>query len=369
MPVCISGSFKGKRERQCIILEDEQGTIEFDTRQCPDYVVPNDAASGYYRGDLESSAWEDLTAAFTSLPESEALWLIDSARASTELRRMAGQSLLRLIEEAAKHPSELVRSEALSQASDLLVLARDTRAASGAKNWAAGLANTFQSAMGGSASASASDLSRLAAFRALRLDHSATRADLFERLKAYMAGQDGREAPALTSDEFAAAIAVTLDRGGSGVVDVLLTAMETRDDSSFGAAVIAGLGASKEPAQIARAQAIMQSGEYGPSATFNIAQALMTNDRARESTWSLLNENFETFVDQIPAQWQRNTPRLAIAFCDPARANEVKAFFDQYGGKAEGHAQALAETLDSLPACAATRANLKAELEAAFTAR
>jgi alanyl aminopeptidase len=108
---------------------------------------------------------------------------------------------------------------------------------------------------------------------------------------------------------------------------------------------------------------LLAKGTLGGQATQILAQGQMETAPGRDAMWAMLNADFPAYLEKLPAQSRRGAPRLAQGFCDPARADEVKDLFAAHGDKAEGHGQALAETLEALSVCAATRAHVRAELD------
>jgi alanyl aminopeptidase len=119
----------------------------------------------------------------------------------------------------------------------------------------------------------------------------------------------------------------------------------------FNQAIADGIGAVTDPELARRAEALMFDGTFGAAASYSVAESLLANPLHRADTWARLKSDFAAFLNVIPDQSRRSTPRLARAFCDTAHIPELEALFAVHGAAAPGHEQALAETREYLTLC------------------
>ncbi len=367
VPVCVSAYAKGETRDQCTLLDRKEGGVAFEGMACPDYVMPNKQGAGYFRFGLEAEQWRKMLNGVTNLPTAEALVTLDSAKAAFETGKLDGETYVNLLVRASGHTDRRV-------ASAVMKIVREfpqppaSRAAAQDEAWFK--ANALMPMMMKAHGQSGLPFDELTAFHALEAkttEQRRVREDLFQRLKAYMAGASGEFEP-LTSDLYVPALTIALERGGTGIVGAILDSEAARDDSSFSAAVGSALSRVKDPAQQAMVRDLVAKGTLGGQATIVLAQGQMETDTGREAMWAMLKADFPAYLEKLPAQSRRGAPRLAQGFCDPARAGEVKALFETHGALAEGHQQALAETLESLSVCAATRTQARAELDEGLAA-
>ena len=82
----------------------------------------------------------------------------------------------------------------------------------------------------------------------------------------------------------------------------------------------------------------------------------------REDAWIWLQKNYPAFVERIPRQWPRRTPRLFESFCDVERIDELENLFQLYGELAPGHEAALSQTRERIELCSAIKTSKVSEL-------
>jgi aminopeptidase N len=362
IPVCVTLYAGGRDIKQCTLLDTPTGEMIMENTPCPEHFLPNSSGAGYYRFEVSTADWKKTIAHFSQLPPTEALVALDSAQAAFETTKLPAADYLAIIDAGAAHPEPQVKSAVIVALTALLRRVEATPA----EDLAIVSARRTVLKLRAGIEPGSEIQARLTAFEAAALKSSAKRNELFERLKAHMAGAKIGGEPPLSSDLFQAAIKVSLERGGDGIFDEILAAEDRLDDAVFSGAAFNALATVSDPDQAERMRGLMASGKLAPANTFAIAQGQMETPATRDAMWTYLTENMPAFLKTIPTQWQRNTPRLAAPFCDTTRIVELQALFAAHGALAEGHAQALAETVETLNVCAATRTATQRDLETAF---
>jgi alanyl aminopeptidase len=56
IPICARWSTRGKVQTRCTLLDAPTGELKLEERSCPDWVLPNSDAAGYYRTQLDPAA-------------------------------------------------------------------------------------------------------------------------------------------------------------------------------------------------------------------------------------------------------------------------------------------------------------------------
>jgi len=98
IPVCL----RTDEWERCLMLTEPAQTIDLDSNQCPDWVLPNAGGSGYYRWNLETDAWRALADSFAKLSPVETLSVVDSALAAFEAGRLPEAVLLDVVRASAR---------------------------------------------------------------------------------------------------------------------------------------------------------------------------------------------------------------------------------------------------------------------------
>lgn len=366
IPVCLSAGYGDETRRTCAMMRRSQAVVSLERPGCPDWLMPNAGGAGYYRFTQDADGWTALTGALADLPATEALMVIDSAAAAHEAGELPAVRLLGVLDSAAGHTDSRVIGAVLNAYGDLMKRLPDGQSLDAAQARVQALANSVRARLAEDDGA-AELIGRIAMFEAIMLENDERRAELLGALDAFFGSEEEADPSALSSDLYLAALTVSIDERGEAAFDAALSARGAIDDPVFEQAVAGAIGSATQPQLSRRVRALILSGELGPRETFTLAQTQMENDATREATWRFLRDNFPAFLENIPGQWRRRTPRLAGAFCNTGRLGELELLFRTHGGLAVGHERALAETQESIELCAALKAESEAELIAAFT--
>ena len=101
IPVCIAYEGAAGRERSCTMLREQTAQLSLNTEGCPDWIMPNEGGTGYYRWDMPGTDWQALAAHFGALTPAEGLSAVDSSVAAFEAGNADAVSLLRVFEAAS----------------------------------------------------------------------------------------------------------------------------------------------------------------------------------------------------------------------------------------------------------------------------
>jgi len=366
IPICVRlGRADGTSERVCNIMREEQ--LDIGVSGTPLFIMPNADGAGYYRWNLPSDEWANLVEHFDALTASEALSAVDSAAAALRGGYGDAETLLAVLEAAARHSDRRV------VVAPMAVLASFGRVIEGD---ARDDLNVFAQSLYGPAykalrRARTDDdkvlKNRIESFLALTARDESVREKLRKDAEKFL-GLDGRRKPdALSSDQYSAAFTVGVQDGGRPFFDAVLAAYSQIDDPIFAGIVPNALAATRDDALGGQVRDLALAGTLGPRETYALIQGQMGARQTRAATWTWVQENYAEFVANIPAQWPRRTPGLGSSFCTAEEASELEALFERVGDKAPGHERALAQTLENIGLCAALKKSQREDLEAALT--
>ena len=366
IPLCLSAGYGETVVKQCKMMRGAWETISMPREGCPDWVMPNAGGTGYYRFTQSPDGWEALIGQLSDLPAAEALVTIDSAIAAHEAGGLAISMLRTALEAGALHADPRVIGAALKAQDDLIA-----RLPTGPERETA--KREMQTLFDGVRTRIADDphmgdlLNQMDMFEAITLENAERRMALLRQLDVYLGDRAaGAGSEALSSDLYLAALTVSMAERGDAGFDRVLRARTEIDDPVFEQAVAAALGSVTSAPLMTRVHELILSGELGPRETYTLAQMQMMQEEARVPMWQFLQNNFPVFLESIPAQWRRRTPRLAASFCDAERLKQLDALFETYGARAAGYERALNETREMVQLCSALKAETEADLMAAF---
>ena len=359
IPVCISWQEGERRGRSCSVLKRRAGTMPLEGAFCPPLIHPNAEGRGYYRFALKEPMWQALAAQFIQLSAGEALTTLDSAIAGFEAGTLPAETYRRVVGEAMLHPENTVSVRAISEYENILDRLEGTAAFPAAQAEGQAIADILRDEIeeGG-----ADELEPyLDGFEALYLGNEVVLNRLSEAAIAFMDGEGE-----LSSDVYFEALSAALRTGDEEMFEEILAARQQIDDPVFEQAVIAALGSARSEVNAARVRALVAGGEMGPRETYSLAFHQMRHPDTREAMWTQLQADFPGFLNLIPAQRRRATPRLANRFCAVDRIPEIELLFETHGGLAGGYEQALAETRETITLCAAQHDATQNDLETTF---
>ncbi|MEM7663033.1 MAG: M1 family metallopeptidase [Pseudomonadota bacterium] len=358
IPLCVAyGLADGTRGRKCSILEDKMKTfLEFEAQSCPSYILPNADGAGYFRWSLAADSWTSLTENFDELSTSEALSTVDSAVAAFKSGESDVDSLITVMEVAARYRDRRV---AIAPMSTLEYLVNSLGGANGIeqlRSFAAGLYRPEFNELKDSNNADEVVLAaQLESFLALTAKDEEIRRELAENAVRFIGLRGDRDPAALTSDRYEAALIVGVQDLGAEFFEALVGAGDSIDDPRFDAARAVALSATIDSELSQEVRDLALSGSLGPRETDDLIRGQMFNPETRDATWNWLRANYSELVGQLPSQWRRRTPDYASVFCDVDKVGELEVFFEEVGDLAPGYERALAQTAESIELCAALK--------------
>ncbi len=362
IPVCVSWHEGDESGRSCTLLKAPRQVMPLEGATCPDAYHPNANGTGYYRFNLAGDGWDRLIAVLPGLPAAEALTAIDSAEADFDAGKMDAATLRQVLTAGVQHEDAAVSSAVLGIYADLM---EQLDNAPGLRADAEAASVRLHAQMMGEGEDPELETS-LVEFDATILKQEDARAGLAAKMDTWLSDPDADES--LSSDLYASGLLVLLDQGGQAAYDRVLTANDEIDNPAFGQSVAIALGSVTDPDQAARTRDLIASAALGPRETYTMALLQMRTPETREAMWTYLEDNFPAFLNAIPAQWKRRTPRLGSYFCDAEGLDALNALFAEYGDLAEGHERELSLAREKIQLCMARKAATQADLEAAFAA-
>ncbi len=360
IPICVRTGLDGETRQVCGLLTTSSGQLPLAA--CPDWSMPNASAAGYYRFTQPPADTQRLIErGFSSLEATERLSVANNLDAAFR----AGAPLTSTFSAFAVLASDESRGAAMAPMS-LLQFARDRLATDqdqGAlEEFVAGLYTLRMEEVGWEPKAGEDGetaLLRRAVVDTLAFNarDTAVRAEAARRAERYT-GIDGvgpADATALAPDLIDVGLRVAVEDGGTRVFDALVAQLHESDDALERHYRLAALGAAKEPALVARAQALSLDERLRVNETTTTLWPLMMRPDTQERTWTFVEENFDALVERSGPGRAGQLPWLLSGLCSRDAADRANNFLAPYAAELAGGPRNLAGSVESIRQCAALK--------------
>jgi len=353
IPFCFSSS---AGVQQCLMLTDVEQEVAIPGGSCPKWLLPNAQGSGYYRWSLAADQWRALVQRFDKFSPSEQLSIIDSAFAAFESGELPEALLLEVVQQSAaadKRQVVVAPLRYLQKYRHNYLAGKDKPAF---LNFTQNLYLPILEKTAGSPDSEEQLLySELLGFMALTAGDADARRTLADKAIAFTGFKRERDAQALDSDLYEAALTAAVQDAGDDFLDHLIKTRAELDDPRFDNASANAIGSSDNPKQLDKIHQLALGDQMGSREAFGLIQHALAEPAVRDEHWQWLQRNFEKVVEKIPEQWRRQTPAFARAFCDEEKLGQVQQLFKQHGKLAPGYQRSLAQTEEQIQLCMALR--------------
>ena len=365
VPMCLRMGVGDDSRSQCQLLDATEAHIALDAPSCPDWVMPNADATGYYRFALAPGDQARLDAAFDRLGSEEQRIYADSLGAAFDAGAIDAKAYLSALPKLAGSPvrqvvtapigtlewidEHLVRSEAERDA-----LRERVRTV-----YAARLV-----ALGETPRASDSDDDRL--LRATLLDVVADfgrdpslRARLAAGGRAVLGlDADGVLKPdAVTPDQRGLALRMAAVQGDATVFEAMAKAFRGSSESVLRGQLLGALGRFTDPQLAARARAISLEEGTRSNEIVLVMGTQLGERELREGARQWLRSEYEALMKKGPRGLGGGFVRFdAASRCSATEADEIHAWHEPRLRDVEGGPRRTAQAVEGIRLCAALQA-------------
>jgi len=361
VPVCARFGRGAASATQCFLLDRREKRFDVDGN-CPDWYLPNADARGYYRFDLAAADLARLGAAATKLNAPEQVVYADALSSAFRRGELGPAAVLDAMPSLAASDMPQVATalfdsfgwirEQLADAplqASLDAFARDL--------YAPRLRQLGFRRKPDEAGTATALRVRLAEFLAMQVRDAQTRAELARQGRAAL-GLDGGKADLARADAdlLETALKVTVQDGGAPAFDAAQAAFERNRDTAQRYALVAALGATRDPAlgERVRDYGIGPAVQIGEMSRLYGAQEAEPENRA--ALWRWLQQHYAAYRDRLPAFAQPRLPAsVASGRCTMAAAAELDDFFAPRVHELIGGERGLGQALEGIRQCNALR--------------
>ena len=381
VPVCVR--FDGNPTPQCFLLE--QAEQRFDVAgACPAWYMPNADARGYYRFEMPAADFAKLNAAMS--PKGKAVAPASAGTVAAKPGLSAAEQLVYAdaVESAFRRgtlaPTDVLDAMPALAASDMPQVATalldrygwireqiaDDTQRTALDAWVTRLYAPRMQQLGfhrrkDEPGTDTALRTRIAEFLAMVVRDAATRGELARQGRTAL-GLDGDGKADLAradADLLTTALKVAVQDGGASAYDAAQRAFEADRDTQHRYALLAALGATRDPALGARAR------DYGLTAAVQIGEmsrlyeAQAEEPENRGAMWQWLMKNFDAYRVRLPAFAQAYLPKtFDDGRCSTAAAEEMSDFLAPRVKDLIGGERGLGQTLEGIRQCGALRGHV-----------
>jgi aminopeptidase N len=368
IPVCVKyGAGRGKAPgHACTLLTAKEADLPLeDAKTCPDWVMPNADAIGYYRVDYRPEALRRLISkAKKDLTVDERASLLDDAAALTRTGALPLGDALALIAGLVEGGEALVveRSFALIGAArpDQLPAALRAKFA----RFVESVYGKRGRALGWKARPGESPDDQRMRQEMLGIlagpgEDAALRAEAHDLALEWL---DDRSA--LAPDLVDIALFLSGRSNDRALFEKLKKAALAATDHEEKSRLAGALGGFADPALAREAFSLLVGDELDPRDSTGIVWNAFGSIETRDRAYELFKQNFDAMVRRMRSDEATQLFHLVGFACDDARRADSAAFFGPRAEKIEGAPRVLANSLEAVTQCAASVALSRKSLEA-----
>ncbi|MEO0606630.1 MAG: M1 family aminopeptidase [Pseudomonadota bacterium] len=340
---------------------------------CPDWVMPNADGAGYWRFNLNRSAWDSLIQNYDALSPGEQLSFADNATAAFAAGNISAAVLLDAISVnangdwgAAQRPLYKLSGylEALPDDASKDAL-RDFVMAAYEARWAA-LSERAPDSLSQGDQLLKTTLSA-ALLKYGRMPEA--RARLADAAAAYVGVINAPDADALSSDMVSTAIGIAAEAGDTAFHEAALAFAQATSNQRERRLILYTLAEfSSEPDVLALMELVLADPFQGQEA-WGVYLSAVKNKTAGPAAWQAFKRNFDTMVERLPEMRKPQTGRVIASFCTAEEIDAAESFMLSKASLIPGYERRMAQAVETARLCAAFRAEKGQELAAALLDR
>jgi alanyl aminopeptidase len=381
IPMCLKfPAASGGTRRQCLVLSEPRAEVALaETARCPEWLLANDAMSGYYRTlpshDLMRALLDD---GGKRLTLAERVGMVSDLRALVESGQLKAGVVLDLVpvllREGGENRHILASTASIVAGLDEHLVSDEMR-----PNYVRFVRKMYGArAQGLGWKAKAGEAEDLALMRRtvvrLMVNQGQDPALVAEGQRMARAWLDDRKA--VDSELVDLALGVAARTGDRALYDRVLAEVKKTKQRRDRRRLIETLGTFDDPALVKENLGIFMRGELEPreSTALLFGARRGAHRRAAGLAYQFIKDNYDAVVAKMPqgnfagTQFAANLPYVAATECSESARADVEAFFRDRAAKITGGERVLAQVLEVIDLCAKRKA-AQQESVAAFLKR
>jgi alanyl aminopeptidase len=195
----------------------------------------------------------------------------------------------------------------------------------------------------------------LLGFMALSARDPGAREQLLDLAHSFTGFRRDRDADALHSDLYEAALTVAVQDSDGGFLTHLVRLRGELDDPLLEKASANAIGRINAPELLGKVYALAFDEQLGSREVFDMINQALSEPALADEHWAWFQDNFPALIDRVPAQWRRFTPGMAGSFCEEEKLDELTNLFISHGNLVPGYQRGLDQARERIGLCIAQR--------------
>jgi len=355
VPVCVRYRAGTDDLRECTLLEKKSADFPLSKAEgCPDAVLANAGADGYYRtaysADLLSGLLKDDAKAL-DLPEK--VGLIGDIAALTSGGQMRLGAALELMPPFAHDPSRPVVTKTMQIAAGLDDNMVPEPLLPKYRKYIADLYGQRAHQLGWKAQPGEDDDTRLLRPSMVSLvANVAEDPELIEQARK-LASAWLADRKAVDPDMVGVVLNTAAHHGDRMLFDAYRAAARKEPDERTREQLLDAMGSFRDPEIAKIALPIVLTDEFDSRESLDIPFVLSGNRKTRDLAYDFVKNNFDALVAKLPTDSGAFIPFAAAGYCDSAHRADAEQFFKDRSTKYSGGPRNLAQVLEGIDLCVA----------------
>lgn len=365
IPVCIKHGKGTAVAEQCTLVTERTVTLALDSaRECPDWVMANAGARGYYRVAYDRAMLQKILASSArSLSVAERLGVIGDIDTLVATGKLALGESLALVPTLLKDRDPTVTNAVADMIAgiepDLVPdklqpnFRRFVRKHFGAKartlGWNPGKADSDETRM------------LRTTLLLLAIKHGEDPmliSQAVQKATTWLSSRQGIDADLLSM-----VLGTAARYGSKDVYERIAAAWEKTHEPTERRMLTAAVASTTDPARIHKHLDLFTSGAIGLQDAGPFLQVPLGSPKTRHVLYDYIKANYDQLVARLPRFGASFMIRSAVRFCDDAHYQDAQAFFGPRAEAVPGGAAALRQSLEEVELCIAYRAQHQASVE------
>jgi len=369
LPVCARFGSGRTVGHACVLLTAAAGELVLsEAKACPDWVLANDAYTGYYRvtykGDLLARLFKD-EARVLSLPEK--IGALADVQALVRSGEVPMSEALALVPMFAKDPNRHLAAAAAGIASGVGAHLVSDELRPNYARFIRGMFGERAHELGFTARATDDDDTKLLRQTLVPMVADDGEDQALREAARQLAQRWLGDHSAVDPDMVGAVLSAAALDGGRELYDSFRLAAKKAAERRDRTRLLGALGGFRDPAIARDALGLLLSEEFDVREAGGILWRSLDDKHTRDLAWSFLKDNSDAYLARIPRESAARLPSAAASFCDVEHRAEAEAFFKDRLAKFPGAERNLAQALERVSLCAAQKAAQQASVAGFLT--
>ena len=361
IPVCYRYSDSSTERRECALLKDLQAEVPVESAtSCPAWILLNTDETGYYRTNYEGGLLEKLlVGSGKQLTPTERIGVIDDAQALVRSGDFPAGEALKLAPRFANDPARQVVASTVGIVGGINdhLVPEELR-----PNYERFIAKIYAERarrLGWQSKPDEGDETRL--LRPVLVNLVANRGEdkiLIDQAKK-LAEQWFENRRVVSPDVTGLLLATAASHGNRALYDRFISTLKKTTEERERQWLLQAISSFRQPEMVEANFRLFLSGKVDSRESFGLLFGALNDPRTQTLPYKFVTENYDKIVAALPRSVDTDMssylPYAAGGFCDDDHRAQAEAFFKDRSAKATGGPRILAQVLESIRQCEATR--------------